>query len=300
VVLGIALGASVVYLPDTGVPYPTLPAFLAGRFPKIPLQTWIERITAGKVLTEEGHPITMATTYLPDKRLFYYREVAEEPVIPFQEEILFQNDHLLVACKPPFLPVTPTGPYVRETLINRLKERTGNPFLSPINRIDRETSGLVLISTDKTSRGAYQQLFMEGKVHKTYAAITTFPHDLGQSHWLVENRIEEGEPWFRMRIRVGKINARSRIRLVQTTERQALFELQPITGKKHQLRLHLSGLGCPIINDRCYPVLLEKKADDFSRPLKLLSQRIEFQDPLSGKGMIFETTRSLSPLAGFG
>ncbi len=89
--MGIALGASVVYLPDTGVPYPTLPAFLAGRFPKVPLQTWIERITAGKVLTEEGQPVTLATTYLPDKRLFYYREVAEEPAIPFQEEILFQN-----------------------------------------------------------------------------------------------------------------------------------------------------------------------------------------------------------------
>jgi tRNA pseudouridine32 synthase / 23S rRNA pseudouridine746 synthase len=292
--LGIALGASVVYLPDTGVPYPTLPAFLAGRFPKVPLQTWIERITAGKVLTEEGQPVTLATNYLPDKRLFYYREVAEEPAIPFQEEILFQNEHLLVACKPPFLPVTPTGPYVRETLINRLKERTGNPFLSPINRIDRETSGVILISTNKTSRGAYQQLFMDGKVNKTYAAIAHFPENLGQSHWLVENRIEEGEPWFRMRICAGTINARSRIRLVRTTKRQALFELQPLTGKKHQLRLHLCAIGYPITHDRCYPVLLEKRPDDFSRPLQLLSQKIEFKDPISGKGMVFETARSLS------
>lgn len=291
--MGIALGASIVYLPDTGVPYPTLLVFLAGRFPKIPLQTWIERITAGKVLTEEGQPITLETAYLPDKRLFYYREVAEEQVIPFQEKILFHNDHLLVACKPPFLPVAPTGPYVRETLLNRLKERTGNPFLSPINRIDRETSGLVLVSTNKTSRGAYQQLFMAGKVRKTYAAITDFPQDLGRSHWLVENRIEEGEPWFRMRTCAGPVNARSRIRLVRNTGRRALFELQPLTGKKHQLRLHLSGLGCPIIDDRCYPVLLAKRPDDFSRPLQLLSQKIEFQDPISGKEMVFETARSL-------
>ncbi len=293
-VLGIALGKSVVYLPETGAPYPTLLAFLAGRFPKIPLQTWIERITAGKVLTEEGLPVTLTTTYLPDKRLFYYREVAIEPVIPFQEEILFQNDHLLVVCKPPFLPVTPTGPYVLETLNNRLMERTGNPFLSPINRIDRETSGLVLISANKKTRGAYQRLFMDGQVRKTYTAVATFPEDLGRTEWLVENRIEEGEPWFRMRTSAGTVNARSHIHLIQTAGRQALFLLRPLTGKKHQLRLHLSGLGCPIINDRCYPLLLEKTADDFSRPLQLLSQRIEFQDPISGKEMIFETKKSLS------
>ncbi|MBU1565208.1 MAG: pseudouridine synthase [Proteobacteria bacterium] len=292
--MGIALGTSVVYLPDTGVPYPTLLVFLAERFPKIPQETWIERITAGKVLTEEGQPITLETTYLPDKRLFYYREVVEEPVIPFQEEILFHNEHLLVACKPPFLPVTPTGPYVRETLINRLKERTGNPFLSPINRIDRETSGLVLVSANKTSRGAYQKLFMDGQVRKTYLAIAYFPEDLGRSHWLVENRIEEGEPWFRMRTCDGTVNARSLIRLVQATKGQALFELDPLTGKKHQLRLHLSGLGCPIIHDRCYPILLEKKPDDFSRPLQLLSKKIEFQDPINGKEMVFEAMRTLS------
>ena len=296
--MGRALGASVVYLPDTGAPYPALLDFLAGRFPKIPARTWVERIAEGKVLTEDGQPITLQTGYLPDKRLFYFREVAEEPVIPFQEQILFHNDHLLVACKPPFLPVTPTGPYVRETLINRLKERTGNPFLSPINRIDRETSGLVLVSTDKKSRGAYQSLFMEGKVRKTYAAVAEFPDDSGHSEWLVENRLEEGQPWFRMQVCPGEINARSRIRLVEAAGQRALLILQPLTGKKHQLRLHLSGLGMPIVNDRCYPTLLEKKPDDFSRPLQLLSREIEFRDPFSKEMMTFETTRALMALTG--
>ena len=294
--MGIALGKSVVYLPDTGAPYPTLLDFFAGRFPKIPVQTWIERLSVGKVLNEDGQPVTLETAYLPNRRLFYYREVTEEPVIPLQEKIIFQNDHLLVACKPPFLPVTPTGPYVRETLINRLKEQTGNPFLSPINRIDRETSGLVLVSTNEKSRGAYQQLFMVGQVRKTYAAVASFPGDSGQTEWLVENRIEEGDPWFRMCIGAGKVNARSHIRLVQAKGHLAIFALQPRTGKKHQLRLHLSGLGFPILYDRCYPTLQEKRPDDFSRPLQLLSQKIEFRDPLSGKEMVFETTRSLLPL----
>ena len=294
--MGISLGASVVYLPDTGAPYPSLLDFFTGRFPNIPSQTWRERLSFGKVLTEDGQAVTLDTAYLPDKRLFYYREVAEEPVIPLQERILFHNDHLLVACKPPFLPVTPTGPYVRETLINRLKEQTGNPFLSPVNRIDRETSGLVLISTNKASRGAYQRLFMEGQVRKTYMAIATFPGECTQRQWLVENRIEEGNPWFRMRVCAGAVNARSRIRLVRAAGGKALFLLEPLTGKKHQLRLHLSGLGFPILHDRCYPELLAKRQDDFSQPLQLLSQKIEFRDPFSGKELVFATTRSLSSL----
>lgn len=292
--MGVALGASVVYLPDTGVPYPALLDFFAERFPKIPIETWIARIRTGKVLTEDGQPITLETAYLPDRRLFYYREVEEEPVIPFTEQILLHNDHLLVVCKPPFLPVTPTGPYVLETLINRLIQQTGNPCLSPINRIDRETSGLVLISTNKKSRGAYQHLFMEGAVGKTYAAVSHFSGGISQSEWLVENRIETGEPWFRMRCCAGKVNARSRIRLVQARGRRALFQLQPQTGKKHQLRLHLSGLGFPIVNDRCYPQLQEKTPDDFGRPLQLLSQKIEFRDPMTGKEMVFESTRKLT------
>ncbi len=295
--MGIALGASVVYLPDTGAPYPSLLSFFAERFPKIPREIWIERMDSGKILTEEGRPVGRETAYQPDKRLLYYREVAEEPVIPFQEVIIFQNEHLLVACKPPFLPVSPTGPYVRETLLNRLMERTGNPMLSPINRIDRETSGLVLFSANKNSRGLYQRMFMQGQVHKTYAAVTHFSGESIKSHWLVENRIGEGEPWFRMCICPGAINARSHIRLLRAMGDLALFELQPLTGKKHQLRLHLSSLGFPILHDRCYPQLLSKTADDFCRPLQLLSRKIEFKDPLTDRRMVFATTRSLSALA---
>jgi len=294
--LGIALGASVVYLPDTGAPYPTLPAFFAGRFPKIPPQVWHERLASGKVLTEEGLAVTPQTAYMPDKRLFYYREVEVEPLVPFTEEILFADAHLLVVCKPPFLPVSPTGPYVRETLINRLKERTGNPLLSPINRIDRETAGIVLISADKNSRGAYQQLFMQGRVRKTYAAVALVLRENTERSWLVENRLEKGEPWFRMCSCPGPVNARSHIRLLRRRGDRALFQLQPLTGKKHQLRLHLSGLGFPLVNDRCYPTLLEKQPDDFQQPLQLLSQKIEFTDPLSGKERVFTSKRSLIAL----
>ncbi len=292
--MGISVGSSIVSMPDMVKPYPTLLAFLVGRFPKVPVQKWIERINADKVLTEEGHPVTLDTAYMPNKRLFYYRETETEPVIPFREQILFRNDHLLVACKPHFLPVIPGGPYVRETLINRLKEKTGNPFLSPINRIDKGTAGLVLFSVNKKTRGMYQQMFMDGQVRKTYEALAHFPYDSGQSEWLVENRLEQGEPWFRMKTGAGEVNARSRIRLTEVMGSVAHFQLIPITGKKHQLRIHLSGLGFPIINDRYYPVLKPEMTDDFSRPLELLSRKIEFRDPITGQEMSFESPRDLS------
>ncbi len=280
-------------MPDIGRPHPTLLEFLVGRFPKISEQIWVERIAKGKVLTEEGHQVTLGTAYMPNKRLFYFREVETEPVVPFKEQILFRNDHLLVACKPHFLPVTPGGPYVRETLINRLKENTGNPFLSPINRIDRGTAGLVLISTNKETRGQYQKMFMDGLVRKTYEALADLPYDSGQTEWLVENRLEQGEPWFRMKTGEGEVNARSRVRLIEVIGSNARFQLFPITGKKHQLRIHLSGLGFPIINDRYYPTLLKETPDDFSRPLQLVSRKIEFLDPVTGQDMSFESPRDL-------
>jgi len=291
--LGISLGRSTVTMPDMKRPYPSLLAFLVGRFPRISEMTWLERIALGKVLSEDETPVSLATPYTPNGRLFYFREVAEEKIIPFKEHIVYRSEHLIVACKPHFLPVTPSGPYVTETLINRLKKSTGNLYLSPINRIDRETAGLVLISAKKESRGLYQKLFMEGQVRKTYCAVVGVTGDTSETEWLVENRIEQGEPWFRMQTSEGTINARSKISLIKRKGRQALVQLSPVTGKKHQLRIHLSGLGMPIAGDRYYPSLLEKAVDNYQRPLQLLAKKIEFQDPISGVTMSFESKREL-------
>ena len=292
--MGISLSASTVCMPGIKKPYPTLLSFLVNRFPQINEEVWLERIITGKVLAEDGIPVTLTTTYRPNQRLFYFREVQEEPVIPFKERILYSSDHLIAVCKPHFLPVTPSGPYVVETLLNRLKKSTGNKSLSPINRIDRGTAGVVLISAQKETRGQYQQLFMEGKVQKTYQAVVEFKNESQETEWLVENRIEKGDPWFRMKSCGGKINARSKIVLLRRKGRRALVQLSPLTGKKHQLRIHLSGLGLPIVNDQCYPTLKEKAVDDYNQPLQLLSKKTEFVDPITGCEMSFESERKLN------
>jgi len=285
---------STVVLPEMEKPYPSILGFLTTRFPRIDAKVWVARINSGKVTTENGLPISLSMPYTPFIKLHYFREVEKETRIPFREKILFCNDELLVVCKPHFLPVTPGGPHVNECLLHRLKKRTGNRALSPINRIDRETAGLVLFSMNKKTRGRYQEMFMKGEVKKTYEAVAACPLDLEERSWTVENRIVKGDPWFRMQTVPGKSNAVSKISFIRSKENKALFQLFPVTGKKHQLRLHLSGLGFPILNDRYYPELLPKEDKGFKDPLQLLARKIQFKDPVSAMPVTYESHRRLS------
>lgn len=284
---------SVVTMPAAQRPYPSIVEFLFTAFPNISRDRWAQRILDGKVLDDGGAPITAATEYSPSKRIFYFRESDNEPVIPFVEQIVFQNDEILVACKPHFLPVTPGGRYVEECLLNRLRTRTGIADLVPMHRIDRETAGLVLFSVNKNTRGLYHELFTHGKVVKTYHALAEVNHAPRENQWIVENRIVRGEPRFRMKTVPGVANARSHIHLLEVKGDRGLFSLSPVTGKTHQLRLHLSGLGFPIVHDRCYPNLQPQTEDDFAQPLQLLAKQIRFHDPASGEDRDFQSERGL-------
>ena len=285
--------AATVTMPKVDKPYPSVLSFLSERFPKIERSSWERRIAEGKVLGEDGSPLTTASEYAPQKRIFYFREVSEEQVIPFSEKILFQDSELLVACKPHFLPVTPGGPYVDECLLHRLRKSTGNHDLVPIHRIDRETAGIVLFSMNSKTRDLYGELFRSGKVEKSYHALSAGCGDGEKAAWLVENRMVKGEPWFRMKTEPGPVNARSLLRLVAREDGLSRFVLQPLTGKTHQLRLHMSAIGFGILNDRYYPDLQPERPDDFAKPLHLLAKAVRFRDPVTGREVEFESDRSL-------
>ncbi len=280
-------------MPAAEQPYPSIVEFLCLSFPAVSRRRWAKRIREGKVLDDEGKPITAETRYSPSKRIFYFREVENEPVIPFAEQILFQNDEILVACKPHFLPVTPGGRYVEECLLNRLRARTGVAGLAPLHRLDRETAGIVIFSVNKNTRGLYHDLFMHGKVEKTYHALAELNQPPRENQWTVENRIVRGEPRFRMKTVAGVANAHSRIQLLEVKGNRGLFSLHPVTGKTHQLRLHMSSLGFGIINDRVYPDLQPERDDDFDQPLQLLAKRVRFRDPVSGDDREFQSERGL-------
>lgn len=285
---------SKVTLPDLPDHCATVVDFLIRKFSRIAGEVWLQRVRDGKVLDQDGVPITTNTAYLPGSKIFYFREVEQERVIPYAETLVFANSDLLVACKPHFLPVNPTGPYVAECLMNRLRKKTGNQELVPINRIDRETAGLVLFSADRKTRDSYYRLFREGKVEKSYEAVAFVGEEAAGRVWHVENRLDKGEPWFRMREVAGEANARSVVRLAEVRDGKGLFVLQPLTGKTHQLRLHMSGLGFPILNDRYYPELQPESADDYEKPLQLLAKRVKFRDPVTGDDLEFTSGRQLA------
>ncbi len=291
--MGISKHPSVVTMPPAEKPYPSILAFLSNRFPAISREIWGKRIAAGKVLDENSERITLATAYVPLRRIFYFREVAIEPLIPFAEKILFRDDEILVACKPHFLPVTPGGRYVDECLLNRLRRITGIYDLAPLHRIDRGTAGLVLFSVNKKSRGRYAELFLHGQVEKTYSALAACQPLQETAVWEVNNRIEQGEPGFRMKTVPGPVNASSVITLLAVKGELARFNLQPRTGKTHQLRIHMSGLGFGILHDRYYPELQPEKEDNFDTPLQLVAQKLRFKDPLSGVSREFTSARRL-------
>jgi tRNA pseudouridine32 synthase/23S rRNA pseudouridine746 synthase len=291
----IAKSPSKLSLPQQNPGVASVLEFLILKFPAIPADVWEQRMADGKVHWHDGSLINPQTAFAAQKRVYYYREVEVEPVIPFAEKIIFQDELILVAYKPHFLPVTPGGGYVEECLQNRLRNTTGNPNLQAVHRIDKGTAGLVLFSVNSNSRQQYHGLFETQQVNKTYQAIASTINKAAviDQQWEIKNRLEKTEPRFLMHIVEGPANSHSRIRCLQTSADNALFELNPITGKTHQLRLHMQSLGWPLLNDTYYPELQASKPDDFSKPLQLLAQTLQFIDPVTEQARSFSSNTEL-------
>lgn len=251
------------------------------------------RFEKGEVLDESGVAVPANLPYAAGQRIHYYRSIEAEARIPFDEVVLFQDELLVVADKPHFLPVIPSGRYLQETLLVRLKRRLGLDSLSPIHRIDRETAGLVVFTVQPATRGRYQNLFLEKSIRKGYEAIAPWRPELELplNH---RSRLEENpERFMQMREVEGEPNAETRIERLETHGKWARYGLNPITGRKHQLRAHCAALGIPICNDQIYPVHLPENSDDFGQPLQLLAKHIAFADPISGEARSFASARAL-------
>lgn len=278
------VAASAVFCPVG--PWATLTAFLAERLPRV--LDWPARIARGDVVDDAGQPVPDAP-YRGDRRVYYWRYLEAEPEVPFETRIVFQDAHLLVADKPHFLPVTPSGLYARQTLMARLRHATGLEDLIPIHRLDRETAGLVVFSVRRQDRDAYHQLFRERSVSKVYEAIA--PWSAGPWPRTVRHRLVEpdGEHFMQMQVVDGEPNAETLIDLIEPLPDQlARYELRPLTGARHQLRAQMNALGLPIVGDRIYPVLQpHENPPSFVAPLQLLAREIAFTDPVTGEARDF-------------
>jgi tRNA pseudouridine32 synthase / 23S rRNA pseudouridine746 synthase len=272
----------------------TILEYLISHFPHIQAQTWGERIAKGKVSLDDGATLTADSPYRHGVTVLYSREMAQEPAPDVEENVLFQDANILVADKPHGMVVTPSGEHVERSLLARLQHRSALRKLAPVHRLDRETAGVVLFTINAEARARYHELFSHRAVEREYMAVAEIGNTGMQSKWDVRNRLEEGEPWYRRRIAKddgAEPNAITRIELLESRNGLGLFRLMPDTGKKHQLRVHMASIGCPIVGDLLYPTIRESGRN--ASPLQLLAYRLSFIDPLSGEPRSFESAQQL-------
>jgi tRNA pseudouridine32 synthase / 23S rRNA pseudouridine746 synthase len=283
--------------------------FLCSRFPHV--HDWPERLLRGDVLDACQQALSGHEPCRPGMLIWYWRSPAPEPRVPFELDLLHQDEYLVVVDKPHFLPVTPGGRHLHETALLRLTKQLGISTLAPLHRLDRETAGVLVFTVQPSTRGAYSALLRQHQVHKVYEAVASWRPDLllplSCSHRLGSGA---GAGFMQTQLEPGPANAHMTLQLIQRlaapqnhewvylTEKLAYYRLTPRTGRKHQLRAQMNALGLPIAGDRIYPQLWPDTASDqtpdYSRPLQLLAREFSFTDPINGQQRRFVSRRQLA------
>ena len=244
------------------------------------------KVLAGEVVDGDGAVVDDATVLPAGSSVYLYRELPDEVPVPFDVPVLYRDADIVVVDKPHFLATMPRGRHVAQTALVRLRRELGLPELSPVHRLDRLTAGVLLFTTRREVRGAYQTLFARNVVRKTYLARAAVNPALVLPR-IVRNRIVKRRGHLQAVCEPGLPNAETLVEQVS----DGLYRLTPRTGRTHQLRVHMASLGVPIEGDPLYPDVIDVAADDFSAPLRLLAQRVEFTDPLTGLRREFVSRR---------
>lgn len=247
------------------------------------------KAAAGDVVDQHGAVLDPATVLAAGAVVYLYRELRDEVVVPFDIPVLYRDENIVVVDKPHFLATMPRGRHVAQTALVRLRQELGLPELSPAHRLDRLTAGVLMFTTRREVRGAYQTLFARGAVHKTYLARAATDAQLAFPR-VLQSRIVKRRGQLQAVIEPGEPNAHTLVELLSV---DGSYRLTPRTGRTHQLRVQMAALGTPICGDPLYPEVIDVAADDFSTPLQLLAQCIEFGDPLTGARRRFESARRL-------
>lgn len=272
----------------------SLLVFLCNKFPHISAEVWRQRFLAGKILDEKQQALALDSAFKSGATIYYFREVPAEPVVPFSENILFEDEHLLVVDKPHFLVVSPVGSYVEQTLLRRLQRRLQLPHLTPIHRLDRLTAGVIMFCKKPQSRDAYQGMFRQQLVDREYEALASPLPELDFPLEYASNLRRDPERFYLTSEQSGTANSLTRVEVIERQATWWRYRLLPQTGRKHQLRVHMAALGAPIFGDDLYPQPQQRAPDDFSQPLALLARKLAFTDPISGARQEFVSQLQLA------
>lgn len=247
----------------------------------------------GLIVGADGRPVAPDAAYEPGMFVWFHRELPDEEPVPFALDVVYRDEHIVVADKPHFLATTPRGGHVAETALARLRRELGLPAIGAAHRLDRLTAGLVLFTVRPEERGAYQTLFRDRLVRKEYEAVA--PYDAGLAlPRTVTSRIVKERGVLAAREVAGEPNALTEVELADHRDGLGRYRLLPRTGQTHQLRVHMNALGVPILGDPLYPVVTGPvPAGDFRRPLQLLARALEFTDPVTGRAHRFVSGRAL-------
>ena len=246
------------------------------------------KVLAGEVVDARGAPVDAHTELPAGACVYLYRDLPDEVPVPFGMPVIYRDDNIVVVDKPHFLATMPRGRHVVQTALVRLRRELGLPELSPAHRLDRLTAGVLVFTARREVRGAYQSLFARGQVTKTYLARSSVEPGLSGTQ-AISNRIVKRRGCLQAVVEPGEPNAETVIEPFGGGR----YRLMPRTGRTHQLRLHMAGLGVPIDHDPLYPSVIDVDPQDFSRPLRLIAQRLEFDDPFSGVCRSFTSSRDL-------
>lgn len=269
----------------------TMRDHLVERLPRVDPARIDAMLREERIVDADG-PIALDAPYVPESFLWFHRDLPVEVPVPFEIAVVHRDEHLLVVDKPHFLATIPRGSHIVETALVRLRRELDLPQLSPAHRLDRVTAGLLMFVVRPGERGAYQTLFRDRKVCKTYEAVAPYDPTLALPR-TVRSRIVKERGVICAYEEPGEPNAETLVELAEHRDGLGRYRLTPATGRTHQLRLHLAGLGIPILGDDFYPVLTEKPLDDFRRPLQLLAATLDFTDPVTGAARSFRTGAEL-------